>query len=99
VVAEDESTTAATSPTLSQPALATLPPATPDGNASCAFDNLPELVQRVVEDWAGYNISLLVDTCPGVCDLVYGSGNPDISGIGVRRPRSRNLFLTKGLQF
>ncbi|KAH7233739.1 uncharacterized protein BKA55DRAFT_579881 [Fusarium redolens] len=64
------------------PPLATLPPVTPDGNTSCAFDSLPELVKLVVEDWAGYNISLLVDTCPGACDLVYGSGNPDISGIG-----------------
>ncbi|AEO69507.1 uncharacterized protein THITE_114136 [Thermothielavioides terrestris NRRL 8126] len=82
VVAEDDATAAGGPSTLPPPALATLPPATQDGNASCAFDSLPELVERVVEDWAGYNISLLVDTCPGVCELVYGSGNPDISGIG-----------------
>ncbi|RKL08877.1 hypothetical protein BFJ70_g16732 [Fusarium oxysporum] len=82
VAAEVDSTMAATSSIMPPPQLATLPPVTPDGNTSCAFDSLPELVKLVVEDWAGYNISLLVDTCPGVCDLVYGSGNPDISGIG-----------------
>lgn len=67
------------------PALTTLPPATPGGNASCGFDSLTDLVERVVDEWAGYNISVLVETCPGVCELVYGSGNPDISGIGVSR--------------
>ncbi|KAF4419070.1 hypothetical protein FACUT_11600 [Fusarium acutatum] len=82
VAAEVASTTAATLSTMPPSPLATLPPVTPDGNASCTFDSPPELVKLVVEDWAGYNISLLVDTCPGVCDLVYGSGNPDISGIG-----------------
>ncbi|KAH6964872.1 hypothetical protein EDB82DRAFT_511148 [Fusarium venenatum] len=82
VAAEVDSTTAATLSTMPLPPLATLPPVTLDGNTSCAFDSLPELVKLVVEDWAGYNISLLVDKCPGVCDLIYGSGNPDISGIG-----------------
>jgi hypothetical protein len=29
------------------------------------------------------NISLLVATCEEICPVVYGTGNPDISGIGV----------------
>lgn len=69
--------------------LVTLPPAAPSGNAPCAFENVTELVERVVEEWAGSNVSLLVQTCPGVCDLVYGTGNPDISGIGVSRSRRK----------
>ncbi len=53
--------------------------------ASCDFDGASDLVERVLSEWAGYNISLLVGACPDVCNLVYGSGNPDISGIGVSR--------------
>ncbi|KAK3379010.1 hypothetical protein B0T24DRAFT_610532 [Lasiosphaeria ovina] len=62
--------------------LTTLPPAQPTGTDACAFDSLNSLVDRVASNWTGYNISLLVQTCPGVCNLVYGVGNPDISGIG-----------------
>lgn len=29
------------------------------------------------------NLTILVTKCDGVCTLVYGNGNPDISGIGV----------------
>src|SRR5204863_3159384 len=65
--------------------LTTLPPAVPGGNSSdsCAFPDRNGLIDRVASDWQGYNISLLVATCPGVCAYIYGSGNPDISGIGV----------------
>lgn len=29
------------------------------------------------------NVTDLVNDCPHVCVLVYGSGNPDLAGIGV----------------
>ncbi|KAM7185563.1 hypothetical protein V8F20_011756 [Naviculisporaceae sp. PSN 640] len=49
----------------------------------CDFEDLQQLVHHVIGvNRTSYNISRLVDTCPDVCDLVYGTGNPDISGIG-----------------
>ncbi len=61
------------------------PPALPTGtNATlCAFNDRNSLIERVASDWQGGNISLLVQTCDNVCALIYGSGNPDISGVGV----------------
>jgi hypothetical protein len=50
------------------------------------------MLDRVQSDWQGYNISLLVATCAGVCPLVYGSGNPDISGIGVSLPHDHRCL-------
>ena len=63
--------------------LTTLPPASPTGNDPCAFINRVNLLDRIESNWQNYNISLLVKTCNTVCPLMYGSGNPDISGIGV----------------
>ena len=61
-----------------------LPPAVPTGNASdpCAFADRVALLDRIASDLDGYNMTLLVTTCSGVCQIVYGEGNPDISGIG-----------------
>lgn len=65
--------------------VATLPPAQPSGNDTnpCDFADRSTLLNRVVSDWQGYNISLLAEICLGVCVLIYGDGNPDVSGIGV----------------
>jgi len=65
--------------------LTALPPAMPTGNNSdpCAFPDRDSLLDRIAGDLDNYNISLLIDTCPDVCQYIYGSGNPDISGIGV----------------
>jgi len=65
--------------------LTTLPPAMPTGNNPdpCAFPDRDSLLDRIAGDLNNYNISLLIDTCPDVCQYIYGSGNPDISGIGV----------------
>lgn len=61
----------------------TLPPAKPTGsNDPCAFSDLQELVDRLEENPALYNTTLMVETCDDICQLVYGTGNPDISGIG-----------------
>jgi hypothetical protein len=65
----------------------TLPAAQPSGNNAnpCDFTDRWSMIDRVLSDWQGYNISLLVSTCPNVCVLIYGDGNPDVSGIGVSR--------------
>lgn len=78
---------AGTSPALpSQTATVTsLLPAQPSSNSTdpCAFPDRSALLDRVVGEWQGYNITLLVETCPNVCILIYGDGSPDVSGIGV----------------
>jgi hypothetical protein len=53
------------------------------GRDLCNFTDHNSLLDHVEGSGANYNLSLLVGTCSGVCSLVYGSGNPDISGIGV----------------
>jgi len=65
----------------------TPPSAFPTGSTSdlCAFVDRNDLINQVSNNWQGYNVSLLVQTCPGVCVLVFGAGNPDICGIGVKQ--------------
>lgn len=72
-------------PLTSVATLTTLPPASPTGNNTdpCAFSDRKGLFDRIHNNIEAYNVSLLVRTCPEICTLVYGSGNPDISGIGV----------------
>jgi hypothetical protein len=33
-------------------------------------------------NWSDFNISHLVETCDSISLLIYGAGNPEISGIG-----------------
>lgn len=60
----------------------------------CNFSDRYGLIDRIDSNRSEYNISLLINTCEGVCPLVYGSGNPDISGAGVKSLAS----LTKDQQ-
>ncbi|KAF5566539.1 integral membrane protein [Fusarium pseudoanthophilum] len=61
----------------------TLPPAKPsESKDPCAFSDLQQLVDHLEENPALYNTTLLVETCDDICQLVYGTGNPDIWGIG-----------------
>ncbi|KAK4206572.1 hypothetical protein QBC37DRAFT_407002 [Rhypophila decipiens] len=49
----------------------------------CEFDTIKSLVDHVLGDnRTTYNVSFLIQTCPDVCGVVYGTGNPDISGVG-----------------
>lgn len=75
--------------------LTTLPPALPTSNNTdpCAFTDRTSLLDRVESDWQDYNISMLVTVCTQVCPLIYGTGNPDISGIGVS-----SMLLTARLE-
>jgi hypothetical protein len=50
-------------------------------NISCNFKDRAELVDRTFKEHL--NASVLVNDCEEVCILAYGTGNPDISGVGV----------------
>lgn len=61
-----------------------LPPAKPgESEDPCAFSDLQNLLDRLEQSSELYNITLLVETCDNICQLLYGTGNPDLSGIGV----------------
>lgn len=49
----------------------------------CDFADENDLISNITHNPAAYNITQLVQTCPVICDLVYGGENPDVSGIGV----------------
>jgi len=81
--------------------ITTLPPAQASSNDTnpCDFSDRSALLDRVVSDWQGYNISLLVEKCPNICVLIYGDGNPDVSGIGVSRiSYMSTIRITDGLE-
>ena len=60
-----------------------LQPSSDDTNP-CDFTDRWTMIDRVLSFCRqGYNMSLLVDKCPNVCVLIYGDGNPDVSGLGV----------------
>jgi hypothetical protein len=85
VGAATESSSSITSLAPQTATITTLPPAQPSINSTnpCNFTDRDALLERVVVDWQSYNVSLLAETCPNVCELIYGNGNPDVSGIGV----------------
>lgn len=53
--------------------------------ASCAsnFSSIYEIVQQA--DKGSINVTILAQTYPCVCTLAWGTGNPDLSGIGVSK--------------
>ncbi|OIW26300.1 hypothetical protein CONLIGDRAFT_671902 [Coniochaeta ligniaria NRRL 30616] len=54
----------------------------PGSNDSCPFTDLNSLLGYVTSNQVDMNVSLLIQACPETCLMIYGSGNPDISGIG-----------------
>jgi hypothetical protein len=68
----------------------TLQTSTPTDNASnasshkCDFDSMQNFFDYSAE--RGLDITIEVQNCQNLCLLVYGVGNPDLSGIGVRYP-------------
>ncbi|KAM7211992.1 hypothetical protein V8F06_012621 [Rhypophila decipiens] len=79
---------AASSPSGSLTAISQVPQATMTAMdieqvMKCEFDTIMGLVNHVLSgNRTSYNVSFLIQTCPDVCGLVYGTGNPDISGVG-----------------
>ncbi|RSL57584.1 hypothetical protein CEP54_008205 [Fusarium duplospermum] len=60
-----------------------LPPAKPgESEGPCAFSDLKQLLGRLEQSPELHNMTLLVETCDNICPLIYGTGNPDLSGIG-----------------
>ncbi|TFK64490.1 hypothetical protein BDN72DRAFT_861324 [Pluteus cervinus] len=46
----------------------------------CDFSSLNAVLQQATA--SGTNITELVQECQGICNLAWGNGNPDLSGIG-----------------
>ena len=53
-------------------------------NTSCAFISASTSINDVLTkaDMDHLNITTLVSSCPDICTLAWGTGNPDLSGIG-----------------
>jgi len=53
-------------------------------NTSCAFISASTSINDVLAkaDMEHLNITTLVSSCPDICTLAWGTGNPDLSGIG-----------------
>ena len=59
------------------------PPSNPDAmtNLTCSITSLSDLLDKA--DRNLLNLTTTVASCPGICSLAWGKGNPDLSGIGV----------------
>jgi hypothetical protein len=58
-----------------------------EGNRTCDFDKIDDFFKYANRN--GLNITVEVQHCQNLCLLTYGTGNPDLSGIGVSPPYSR----------
>lgn len=71
-----------------------LPPADSTGQDRdhCAHNSFREVVESLElhEDTIFSNTSRLVRQCRNICQLAYGSGNSDVTGIGVSSRNSRS---------
>jgi hypothetical protein len=79
----------APSETSSEPSATPLATALADGNRTCDFDKIDDFFSYANKN--GLNITVEVQHCQNLCLLTYGTGNPDLSGIGVSPPYSRLL--------
>ncbi|KAM0253656.1 hypothetical protein ACHAQJ_007168 [Trichoderma viride] len=50
----------------------------------CNFTSIQEFFDDATEN--GLNITTQIEDCPNLCILTFGTGNPDLSGIGVGGP-------------
>ncbi|KAI9778135.1 MAG: hypothetical protein M1839_008344 [Geoglossum umbratile] len=48
---------------------------------ACAISSFGDAIKKA--EALGINITTLALKCPETCDIAYGSGNPDLSGVGV----------------
>jgi hypothetical protein len=49
--------------------------------ASCSFTSISDLLDKA--DTNLLSITTMITSCPDICSLAWGEGNPDLSGIGV----------------
>jgi hypothetical protein len=52
-----------------------------NGNATCVFSSISQVLYDA--EIGSLNITKVVQICPNICLLAYGTGNPDLSGVGV----------------
>lgn len=50
-------------------------------STSCNFSSITEVIAQA--DAGKLNITTIVASCQGICTLAWGTGNPDLSGIGI----------------
>ena len=50
-------------------------------NSTCSITSISDLLDK--GDRYLLNVTTTIVACPGICSLAWGSGNPDLSGIGV----------------
>ena len=65
-------------------------PASGPEKQECDFNSIQEFFEYAYEE--NLNITAEVQSCQKLCLLTYGTGNPDLSGIGVSNPCSRILL-------
>ena len=58
------------------------PPSNPEpmANSTCSITSLSDLLDKANTNLL--NLTTVVASCPGVCSLIWGKGNPDLLGIG-----------------
>jgi hypothetical protein len=56
--------------------------------ASCNFASISDVLTQA--DNGALNVTLIVQQCSNICSLVWGQGNPDLSGIGVSQNHKSN---------
>ncbi|KAL2855700.1 hypothetical protein BJX68DRAFT_231063 [Aspergillus pseudodeflectus] len=71
----------APSETSSEPSATPLATGLADGNRTCDFDKIDDFFSYANKN--GLNITVEVQHCQNLCLLTYGTGNPDLSGIGM----------------
>lgn len=60
-----------------------------ESDRNCDFNTMDDFFRYAHKN--GLNITVEVQNCQNLCQLTYGVGNPDLSGIGVRL--RQNLFI------
>jgi len=55
---------------------------TANGNLTCPFSSISQVLYDA--ETGNLNMTSTIHSCPDLCTLAWGSGNPDLSGIGVR---------------
>ena len=50
-------------------------------NLTCVFSSISQVLNEA--DAGSLNITKIVQICPNICSLAWGTGNPDLSGVGV----------------
>ncbi|PPQ72929.1 hypothetical protein CVT26_014539, partial [Gymnopilus dilepis] len=61
-------------------------------NSTCLFSSITDLLTKANEHQL--NVTTTVASCPDICQLAWGNGNPDLSGIGANISYIIQVILT-----